>query len=187
SWGYAALGCAIEGASGLSYSEFLKAQVLDPAGMRDTTFDEPAYSALRFSPGFRLKSNTIVPSVVVDTRFKTPASGLISTVLDLTRFASALFGGSLLSASSLTEMQAVPAVPAGETPRFTAGWTLGQQGLGAAAYEYNGSMEGTTAYLVVVPERKIAVALLANRERFVREIYPIVSGVVKAAIAPAGR
>lgn len=182
SWGYAALGCVIETVSGQSYAAFLKAQVLDPIGLRHTTTDEPAYAAAQFSPGFRLRGGKLAPSEVVDTRFKTPASGLISTVIDLSQFALALFDGSLLPPGWFQEMLSIPPLPAGERPRFTAGWTLGQPGLGAPAYEYNGSMEGSTAYLFIVPEKRVAVALLANRERFVPEVYPIVLGAVRAAL-----
>lgn len=38
----------------------------------------------------------------------------------------------------------------------------------------------STAYLFIVPERRVAVTLLANRERFVPEVYPIVLGAVRA-------
>ncbi len=182
SWGYAALGCVIETVSGQSYGTFLKEHVLDPVGLRDTTIDEPSYAGAQFSPGFRLRGGKLVPSDVVDTRFKTPASGLISTVIDLSHFASALFGGSLLPPRLFQEMLSVPPLPAAERPRFTAGWTLGQPGLGAPAYEYNGSMEGSTAYLFIVPAKRVAVALLANRERFVPEVYPIVVTAARVAL-----
>ena len=35
-------------------------------------------------------------------------------------------------------------------------------------------MEGATAYLDLVPSKRYALALLANRERYVVEIQPIV-------------
>ena len=70
------------------------------------------------------KGGKLAPSEVVDTRFKTPASGLISTVIDLTQLANALFDSSLLPPRLFQEMLFVPPLPASERPRFTAGWTL---------------------------------------------------------------
>lgn len=42
SWGYTALGCVIEGASGLSYADFMKQYILVPAGLSATTLITPA-------------------------------------------------------------------------------------------------------------------------------------------------
>ena len=90
SWGYAALGCVIESVSGQSYADFIKERIFAPAQMQDSAFDSPAFTSPTFSPGFVLLNRRPQPSVVVDTRFKMPSSGIISTVNDLTRFASAL-------------------------------------------------------------------------------------------------
>ena len=174
SWGYTALGCVIETSSGKSYADFMKERVFARAGLTATTFDHPGYTSRTFSPGFR---GGVVwglrPSEVVDTRFKTPASGLISTVADMTRFASALFDGTLLSNDLVAEMFRVERDSEGRAG-FSAGWTpKGRTTLGAV-FDYNGSMEGSTAFLEVLPEKRYGLALLANRERFVPELQPIV-------------
>lgn len=111
-----------------------------------------------------------------------PANGLISSVQDLTSLAAALFDGRLLSAKAFEQMLAIPPLPSGETSAFTAGWIVSQAALGAPAYAYNGSMEGSTAYLLIVPAKRTAVALLANRERFVREIHPLVIDIARTAL-----
>ncbi len=187
SWGYAALGCVIESVSGLSYAAFLKQSVLDPAGLADTAIDEPTYRSPRFSPGFRFRGGKLQASQVVDTRFKTPASGLISSVSDMARFAIALLDGTLLPSLLSQEMLTVPATAAGDGPQFSAGWTVARQDLGAPGFSYNGSMEGSTAFLYIIPSRRVAVALLANRERFVPEMAPLVLDVARVAFEISGR
>jgi CubicO group peptidase (beta-lactamase class C family) len=170
SWGYAALGCVIEGASGLSYTDFIRRRVLEPAGMNSTTFDDPAYTSDTFSPGFR--RGTIYglrPSLVVDTRFKTPASGIISTANDLARFAIAVFDGRLVTDAAAKDMFSVTPDSDGRAV-FTAGWTIDST---RSLFEYNGSMEGATAYLEIVPAQRYALAILANRERCVPQVLPI--------------
>jgi CubicO group peptidase (beta-lactamase class C family) len=182
SWGYTALGCVIETVSGESYAQFITRNVLTPGSMQRTTFDEPTYAAPNFSPGFRMRGGTLQPSIVVDTRFKMPASGAISTVNDLARFAIALFERRLVPEPFLREMLSTRPAPDDQRRLFTAGWTIGPADLGTPGYNYNGSMEGTTAVLAILPERQIAVALLANRERFVPAVSPVVREALRAAI-----
>ena len=182
SWGYAALGCVIESVSEQSYADFIKERIFAPAQMQDSAFDSPTFTSPTFSPGFVLRNRRPQPSVVVDTRFKMPSSGIISTVNDLTRFASALIDKRLLPEAMFREMTSTRPAPGDERPMFTAGWTIGPTNLGTPGFNYNGSMEGTTAVLVILPERRISVALLANRERFVPGVMPIVREALRAAL-----
>jgi CubicO group peptidase (beta-lactamase class C family) len=124
---------------------------------------------------FRLR-----PSKIVDTRFKTPASGIISTVHDMARFAIAIFDGTLVTDTTMDEMFVVKPDPEGRAI-FTAGWSIDSTGFDGTAkhsygqaFDFNGSMEGSTAYLDLVPSKRYALALLANRERYVVEVQPVV-------------
>jgi CubicO group peptidase (beta-lactamase class C family) len=159
----------------------MKARIFDPAGMTSTTFDHPAYNSSAFSPGYRRGLiYGLRPSLVVDTRFKLPASGIISTVNDLARFAIAIFDRKLVTEAAAREMFSIR--PDGEgRVMFTAGWSVDSTGLSKGgkkpygqAFDFNGSMEGATAYLDLVPDRRYAVALLANRERSVSQIQSLI-------------
>jgi CubicO group peptidase (beta-lactamase class C family) len=187
SWGYTALGCVIETASGKPYATFIRERVLAPAGMTSTAFDRPDFVSPTFSSGFRggLLSG-LRPSEVVDTRFKTPASGIISTVTDMSRFASALFEGRLVPAALVTEMFKVERDGDGRAG-FTAGWTPKGRTAVGGVFDYNGSMEGSTAFLDMVPERRYALALLANRERFVPELQPVVNEARRLVLEAGAR
>jgi CubicO group peptidase (beta-lactamase class C family) len=173
SWGYAVLGCVIEAASGQTYADFMKQRVFAPAGLNATTFDAPSYASPTFSPGFRWGLFRLRPSKVVDTRFKTPASGIISTVNDLSRFAIAIFDRKVVSESAASEMFAVQPDSEGRS-LFSAGWTAAGEYPYGSGFDFNGAMEGATAYLDLVPSKRYALALLANRERYVVEIQPVV-------------
>jgi D-alanyl-D-alanine carboxypeptidase len=183
SWGYAALGCVIETASGRPYADFMTERVFAPAGLTATTFDDPAYASPTFSPGFRWGLFRLRPSKIVDTRFKTPASGIISTVHDMARFAIAIFDRTLVTDTTTDEMFVVKPDPEGRAI-FTAGWSIDSTGFDGTAkhsygqaFDFNGSMEGSTAYLDLVPSKRYALALLANRERYVVEVQPVVKEI----------
>jgi CubicO group peptidase (beta-lactamase class C family) len=182
SWGYAALGCVIETVSGGSYSDFVREQIFAPAQMRGSAFDSPTYSSPTFSPGFVMRAGKPQPSVIVDTRFKTPASGIISTVNDLSRFATALMERRLLNEAMFREMTSARPAPGDARPTFTPGWIIGPTNLDTPGFNIGGSMEGTTAVLAILPERRISVALLANRERFVPGVMPVVRAALRAAL-----
>lgn len=173
SWGYAILGCVIEAVSGQSYMDYITEHVLGPAGMSATTIDRPDFAAPDFSPGYRLRGSRFVPSEVVDTRFKTPASGLISSAPDLVRFAVALQKVELLPAEWFARMLEQQQLRDGRDTPFTLGWNMLARPDGLAAYYHAGSMEGTTALLFMVPEKDYAMAILANRERHVQELVPL--------------
>jgi CubicO group peptidase (beta-lactamase class C family) len=86
----------------------MRERVFTPARVTATTFDDPAYSSPTFSPGFRRGLICGVrKSLVVDSRFKTPASGIISTVEDLARFAVAIFDRRLVTDASANVMFSV--------------------------------------------------------------------------------
>jgi CubicO group peptidase (beta-lactamase class C family) len=177
SWGYAILGCVIETVSGQSYMDYITEHVLGPAGMSATTLDRPDFAAPDFSPGYRGQGSRLRPSEVVDTRFKTPASGLISSAPDLVRFALALQSGELLAEDWREAMFEAQTLRDGSVTQHTLGWVTAPRPEGLAAYYSTGSMEGTTAFLYMVPEKGYAVAILANRERYVQELVPLIRRV----------
>lgn len=173
SWGYAILGCVIETISGQSYMDYITEHVLGPAGMSATTLDRPDFAAPDFSPGYRERGSRLEPSEVVDTRFKTPASGLISSAPDLVRFALALQSGDLLAEDWRARMFEPQTLRDGKVTQHTLGWVTAPRPGGLAAYYSTGSMEGTTAFLYTIPEKGYAVAILANRERYVQQLVPL--------------
>lgn len=177
SWGYAILGCVIETVSGQSYMDYITGHVLGPSAMSATTLDTPDFSPPDFSPGYRGRGSRLRPSEVVDTRFKTPASGLISSAPDLVRFALALQSGELLPEGWRARMFEAQTLRDGSVTQNTLGWLTLTRPDGLAAYYHTGSMEGTTALLFMVPEKGYAVAILANRERYVQQLVPLMRRV----------
>lgn len=180
SWGYAVLGCVIEEVTGQRYVDYLAEHVFDPAGMTATVQDRPDFDGLGFSPGWRVRDGELVPSAVVDTRFKVSASGLISSVVDLSRFAVALYEGSLLGPEATRELFEAQATADGDTTRYTLGWIVPEGPGASGGLLYGGSMEGSTALVFLLPDRCYALSILTNRERFVPQVAPLVRRVTMA-------
>ncbi len=124
--------------TGRPFPEALKQQVMDPAGMVDTSFD-PRHDRSRILPvdGVPMR-NRFVRELVLRYLARTalPGGGLWGTAEDLTRFGRGLLPGAiadgrgLLSAASVAEMtreqtagiQEVSADGTRRDPRYALGW-----------------------------------------------------------------
>jgi CubicO group peptidase (beta-lactamase class C family) len=147
--GAAVLGVLIARASGQPLDEFLRQNVFEPLGMRDTGFTVPAGDLDRLPPAYAVDAATgdlVVADDPADSTWATPpafpngANGLVSTADDLLQFGLMLLDGGrcgserLLSRPTIEAMttdQLSPAQKAGTG--FLPGWwdSLGW-GLGLA-------------------------------------------------------
>jgi CubicO group peptidase (beta-lactamase class C family) len=94
--GYWIAGAILEQIAGMALGALLRREVFDPAGLTDTCYPD--------------LGDRLTPAGY-DTRWAGPAGAAWSTAADLGRFLAALFGGTLLAASSLAELMAVTPVP----------------------------------------------------------------------------
>ena len=99
------LGALVETVSGMRYSEFLKKEIFEPLGMKDTAFYVPEEKKERFAQVYDVKDGRFV----VDAEkhlgmegydrppmFESGGAGLVSTVSDYGRFAMMLANGGSL-------------------------------------------------------------------------------------------
>lgn len=97
-YGYGLLGVVIEDVTGQRFEGYLKANVLQPMGMPDSTFTQPLSEPSRMAPGRWFYQRSA------------PAAALTSNVDDMTRFLTSTLqeDKSVLSAHSFEEMTARP-------------------------------------------------------------------------------
>ena len=165
-YGYTLLGCVVEGASGMRFTEYLREHVFKPAGMERSGPEE--VGTLR---GFRkTREGEIRDAVPIDTSNKIPGGGLVSTAEDMARLVVALRSGILLRPETLDQMWVVPKTrdgrPIGEKNRegefvgHGLGWFLLEDG----RVRYGGAQPGTRALLLIQPKEQVALVLLCNLE-----------------------
>lgn len=94
------LGAVIEVVSGMSFGEYLKTNIFDPLGMKDTGFSVPAEKRDRLAPQYEyqrdtgsIKRITSECQGAAGLRHQSGGGGLISTVEDYILFADALACG----------------------------------------------------------------------------------------------
>jgi CubicO group peptidase (beta-lactamase class C family) len=181
-FGYSVLGCAIEGASGMSYEDYMRQHIFQPAGMNHTgldhsrlvipnrargymTFDEQSYNQLPEAAKKNTKIGEVYNAPLHDTSMKVPGGGLISTSVDLVKFAIAVNTGALINEKSRDQMWRAQKIKNGDETTYGLGWVVGQVS-GIKTVSHSGGQAGTSTYLLLVPEKGLAIGLMSNLQGF---------------------
>jgi D-alanyl-D-alanine carboxypeptidase len=97
-YGFIILGNVIEAVTGVSYFDYVRRRVFDPAGMKDTDSTPETEPVANRAVGYMGPSGTLRANTDTLPWRGTPAGGGYSTVGDLFNFAQALQAGKILSA-----------------------------------------------------------------------------------------
>jgi CubicO group peptidase (beta-lactamase class C family) len=159
--GYWLVGAAIASAAGTTFEAAMAEGVLAPLGLSATGFDPehgvPGHDQVTPGADDHHAADETYP------RARRPSGGLWSNVEDLLRFAAHNLGGpGPLTPGSIAELQR-PCVD-GPGFQYGLGWFVTRRG-GLAAVEHMGSVSGYQSLLLLVPEKQVAVAALANSSR----------------------
>lgn len=164
--GFSLLGIVLEDATGLSYEDALRREVLDPAGARETGYTVD-WGHERLAAGYRggERWGTIIekfPDRSGPSWTLVANGGLHATVRDAFRFVRAFVDGEIVSpALAATAME--------PHERFRArglGWQIYTAPDGSRAVGHDGSNNFLTASVRYLPEHDVTVILAANQTGF---------------------
>jgi CubicO group peptidase (beta-lactamase class C family) len=168
-FGLAVLGQALAVAAGQPYAEYVETRILQPLGMTASGFREGPLAG-RIATGYRDTGGVgpVVPGWTSGgaAGVMAPAGALYTTPADLMKFAALQFrqgaagGSQVLSGASLREMQS-PHFPTSSGGQIGVGWFIGRIA-GETVIMHNGRVEGFRADLKVVPDLKLAAAVMFN-------------------------
>ncbi|HYP14236.1 MAG TPA: serine hydrolase domain-containing protein [Bryobacteraceae bacterium] len=163
-YGYVLLGAVVEAVSGRSYWEYLRDNVLLPAGMRATQVDDVYTIVPNRSRGYRKAgADEVVNAPLHDTSGKVPGGGLVSTSADLVRFVQALHGGKLLKKETVNQMFTSLRTADGHTTGYGLGWGM-DDFMGRRRYGHAGGQAGVSTQLQYIPSEPVTVAIMCNLE-----------------------
>jgi serine beta-lactamase-like protein LACTB len=95
-YGYTVLGCVLEGAASEKYTDYAK-DIFEPAGMAETQADNFFAIVPRRSRWYHKDKFGVVQNAgVLDSSYKIPGGGLISSADDMARFETAILANKLL-------------------------------------------------------------------------------------------
>src|SRR4051812_32709074 len=95
-YGYTVVGCVIEGASNTRYFDYMMEHVFGRAGMEHTVVDDVYTIIPRRARGYTNLNGRVINAPLMDSSYKIPGGGLLSTAEDLVKFANAIMAGKLL-------------------------------------------------------------------------------------------
>jgi len=162
-------GLILQRVSGTDYRRYMGEHVFGPAGMTSTTFDGAAVEATGdYSWGHQNDPNTgreaIYSPTAYDSETLGPAGMAFSTAGDLVRWALLLMnGGAPVLDQAMAERMQEPRVWTHLLPYLWYGYGVFSEDFkGLDVRQHGGNVPGWGAYLLWVPERRFAVAVLAN-------------------------
>jgi len=164
-YGYVLLGAVIEAAAATRFADYLRENVLAPAGCLRVQPDDVYRIIPNRARGYRrTPSGAVENCPLADTSNKIPGGGVLATAEDLVRFALALQQGRLLKPETVRQMFTSQRTSDGRPTGYGLGWYVGERA-GKRWVEHSGSQPGASTELLMLPERGLAVAVLTNLER----------------------
>ncbi len=162
--GFTLIGCAIEGASGEKYVEYLRKNIFLPAGMTRTVQDELIAiipSRTRFY--HKDESGKVVNANLLDSSYKVPGGGWLSSAGDMARFEVAILSDRLVRRATRDVMWN-PQKPAdGSKNEYALGWSTGKEA-DVAAVGHLGGQQGASTLITIAPEQRAGTVLLVNMD-----------------------
>jgi serine beta-lactamase-like protein LACTB len=160
--GYTLVGCAIEGASGKSYTDFLRENVFVPAGMSSTRADD-RFAIIPHRTDFyhRLKNGRIVNADFLDASYKIPGGGWLSSAEDMARFEIALLDNKLIQPATRKVMWTPQKARKEPDGPYALGWRTATN-KGVNTYWHSGGQQGTSTFFEVEPQSRKGVVILCN-------------------------
>jgi CubicO group peptidase (beta-lactamase class C family) len=166
--GYTLVGCVIEGASGTKYVDFMRQNVFLPAKMEETQVDD-RFAIVPYRTRFYEKtdSGAVRNADFLDSSYKIPGGGWLSSAEDMGRFEVAILNDKLIRRTT-RDVIWTPLKPSdGSNDPYALGWGWdreeGKEDK-VAGVGHNGGQQGTSTAFVIAPERRAGVVVLTNME-----------------------
>ena len=168
-FGYTMLGAVIEGASGMSFPDYLRENIFKPAGMTITQPDDARKNIPNRAQGYTPITYAVFNGAYehgrpMDSSYKLPAGGLVSTAEDMARFTIAVMDGVLIKPETLAVMAEEHKTKDGTPTGYGFGWYAGNKREPAGSIWHGGVQSGFTAEMWLIPEKRFAVVILTNLE-----------------------
>ena len=179
--GYVLAGLIAEAASGQPLATAMANRFFTPLGMNDTELAADGNLSGSFAHGYLLLPGGQTPGDVSNWNpsLGWAAGAIVTTGQDMLVWASALFGGRVLSANSL-HLMITP-----EAPSTNYGFGLGLQPAadGRTFIYHGGEIPGYSAVIARYNPSDLTIVVLTNREDIYQEVNDVASPLVSDAAA----
>jgi CubicO group peptidase (beta-lactamase class C family) len=163
-YGYTVVGCVLEGAASEKFTDYVRKNIFQPAGMEQTR-DDDFFTLIPHRTRWyhKDKSGIVHNAGVLDSSYKIPGGGIISSADDMARFEAAILGDKLLQRATRDLMWTSLKTADGKQTGYGLGWGIADE-FGLHIFAHTGGQQGTSTAFAVVPDRRAGVVVLANMD-----------------------
>ena len=159
-YGWSLISAIVQRAASQPFLEYMQEQIFKPLGMHNTGPDDLNATIPNRTTFY--DGSEVAPKI--DISYKWAGGGFLSTAEDLVRYGSAFLPNSdFFKPATMDVLFTNQKTSNGKTIQHGIGWVVARFENGKPLYYHPGSMIGGQAILVVQPEDRIVVAMLANR------------------------
>ena len=162
--GYTLVGCVMQGASGAKYVDYMRENVFGPAGMAQTQVDDRLAKIPERTQFYdRKKSGAVTDAAPLDSSYKIPGGGWLSSAEDMARFEVAILNDKLIKRAT-RDLMWTPLKPSdGSNDRYGLGWGVGDED-GIVTVGHTGGQQGSSTAFLIAPAQRDGVVVLTNME-----------------------
>ena len=164
--GYTLVGCVMQGASGENYVAYVTEHVLAPAGMTQTRPDD-RFAIIPNRTRFyaKNKSGAIENADFLDSSYKIPGGGWLSSADDMAKFEMAMLNDRIVSRATRDIMWTPLKAADGKENGYALGWGWGSsEAAGVRDVGHSGGQQGTSTFFGIAPDLCDGVVVLVNLE-----------------------
>jgi len=163
-YGYTLAGCVLEGAASEKFIDYLRKNVFEPAGMGQTR-DDDFFTVIPHRTRWyhKDKSGIVRNAGVLDSSYKIPGGGIISSADDMAKFEEAILADQFLKRGTRDLMWTSLKTADGKQTGYGLGWGILDK-FGLHTLAHTGGQQGTSTAFAVVPDRNAGVVVLANMD-----------------------
>jgi CubicO group peptidase (beta-lactamase class C family) len=160
--GYFLLGAIIEKVSGKTYETFLRERIFEPLSMSQTYYGSASRIIPKRAQGYDGVNGEFQNAEYLSMTLPYAAGSLLSTVDDLAKWDRALQSPGFLRRESLEKWWKPFRLTSGETVPYGYGWGISQFE-GRDVVSHGGGINGFTCQVLRIPQDRVFVAVLTNR------------------------
>ena len=163
-YGYTLLGCVLEGAASQKYVDYVRENIFKPAEMAQTQADD-FFAIIQHRTRWyhKDKSGIVRNAGVLDSSYKIPGGGLVSSADDMARFEAAILADKLLARATRNLMWTSLQTADGKLTGYALGWGISDR-TGVRVVAHAGGQQGTSTAFALVPDRRAGAVVLANMD-----------------------
>jgi len=175
--GYNVLAMVVEKVSGRPLGEFLRARIFAPLGMKSTRINDFHDIIPNRACGYVWSLNGLHIADPPSPTLYFGAGALVSNVLDLAKWDSALYTDKLLNADSRKLLRAPNPLNNGRTVNYGLGWEIGSL-RGHPRMSHDGLLAGTRTYIERFLQDQLTVIVLTNQSSL-GDPEPLANGIAR--------